>query len=486
MLDSVARNIKSFMAKKSIHLALVLNVAVFIYVFGQGIVFQGDSKLYIEKSICRLPLYPLVLEAFKSIFGVSQLYWLVFFQIIWVLAAATYLSILLKKHFHLPVFAYFIVHFLLVSPLLPAHRIFGGIFGGIGNTVMTESLSYGIFLFSFAFLIKNIFQPSYINGIVLIGLCVINSLVRFQFVFMYPVIFMLFGYRYFKDRELKKITILCMVFIICIITANILTRVYHYNVNGRFENFSLTNTFFLTNLLYLAEPSDLNEVAESPQKKILQKIMITLQQKQLTEKYSKAHDAQFVGYYDKNFNAILWDVLIPQYSNAFANRFSEDDLFFEVERFSKYVLPDLLKKRLMAGVKLTIMKFLDSFNFREGFFLAVLLVLPVWRFERPINIVLLLTAVAMVMSRLVIAPLVYFVDRLVFYTDMMEPVMLFVLLGWRMNERSITPGGYIQKLKKLEVIAKLPILVCHSRNDSERESGSNCLKNHIPDRDIWE
>ena len=27
---------------------------------------------------------------------------------------------------------------------------------------------------------------------------------------------------------------------------------------------------------------------------------------------------------------------------------------------------------------------------------------------------------------------------------------------------------------------------CHSRNDSERESGSNGLKNHIPDRGIRE
>ncbi|MFA6411702.1 MAG: hypothetical protein WCW53_03330 [Syntrophales bacterium] len=408
---------------------------VSIIILGYGVMFGSwivpDTQGYLTLSVIRPPLYPLLTKLFYTLFASDYLLLLVVFQITFILAAAYWLSQTLRTYFKLPSFIFLIVHFLLVSPLIPAHRIYAGIYGNIGNTICSEALSYGIFIISLIFLVKSIFDPSRKNISIFSFFCVLNTLNRLQFVFMYPIIFIMILFM-FKISRNFKIVLQTTLLIIVMMTGGLLAdRQYHKFVNG-VSIISPGGIFgVLGTILFVSDTSDAGAIENAVDRSIIQKILQDFDEKRILLRYHHIMGYQPGAFYFRHFAGSILTGMMKKYQTVYKLKSPHDDdqLFLGIDSLSKRVLPTLLSRRWLEYSKLSVIKFIDSFTFREGIFIGVLLMMAPWRLRSRMDILFMIIFLMTIANRLIVTPSTHLVDRLLFYTDNMQQVILAAYWG---------------------------------------------------------
>jgi hypothetical protein len=402
-----------------------------------------DTEEYLTFSVIRPPLYPLLTKLFHTLFASDYLLLLVTFQIIFVLAAAYLLSQTLRTYFKLPSFVLLIVHFFLISPLIPAHRIYSGIYGNIGNTICSEALSYGLFMISWIFFVKSIFNPSRKNISIFSFFCVLNTLNRLQFVFMYPIVFLLISFMFNRTRNVK--TVLQSIFLtIVMITGGLLVdKQYHRYVNG-VSIISPGGSFgVLGTVLFVSDPSDVVVIKNTADRDIVLKMLLSFDKQKALLRYHQEMGYQPGAFYFRYFAGSIMTGMNEIYQQKFKFQSPENDgVYLGLDSLSKRVLPSLMARKWYEYGKLSIIKLIDSFTFREGIFMGILIMMQPWRLRSKMDITFILVLVMILTNRLVITPTTHLGDRFLFYTDNMEQVMLVVNWGtWitaKKNQMSCT------------------------------------------------
>ena len=260
---------------KYFRLFLFLSCCIFI---ARGVILAPDSNGYIDLSLCRPPVYPLVINFFTSLLA-TKLFTVVVFQLLFGHIAIYYFINTLQQEFKFNHKLKYLLTAILITPYL----------GKVGNYILTESICYPTFLFCFTFLINSIIHKSLKYFFYTIILTIILTLTRGQFLFIYPVlgIYLINIYidnkHYYKLYARKK-TMITLV-IAAILLTPILEKSYHYYVNDRFILTPFSGIHLLTPPLYLADISA-QQYIQDP---FLKKIFINMHSKMQEEKLTYQH-----------------------------------------------------------------------------------------------------------------------------------------------------------------------------------------------------
>ena len=149
---------KDQMNKKTLQSGILILVSMLFYLYfawHDGVVICEDSPTYINMNITREPLYPLLLEIMRRIFGENYLFATVVFQSILAALAAVSIPLFFKREQNI---SYICEWFLMIIPMgcsllcrFAAKRA-----SMYSNSILTEGIACSMFLLFTRFLLDYI------------------------------------------------------------------------------------------------------------------------------------------------------------------------------------------------------------------------------------------------------------------------------------------------------------------------------------------
>jgi hypothetical protein len=425
------RAINFFDMKKAYGIVFFYSLLILINRLKVGVIWSPDTQQYIDKSVIRPPVYPLLMDVFKFIFGSHEFVALVCFQLIFVLISAIYLSNVLRKKFELHPITFISVNLFLSLPLLSI-SVAAGIHGEIGNKLLTEAISYGFFLFAVSFLVKTLFLNEKRKFLIFLFLISILMLIRTPMIFMYVIAILLVLYLYLRDKNVRLLVGLIVAVIVAFFIADIGERLYHKSVNNNFFKINRDASHMLVGAVYISDERALGFFADKQDREVLKRTYAYLEDKKLLSKNRFEIKRRLVDIYNDHFvtmqimlQSSFQDVFFsPESDNKPAR---EDELYIQYESFSRRVVPVIIYNYYKEFSKLMLLKFLYTLNFREGFFIALFLMFPFIRLKHKFKIFAFFVLLMLVMNRLIMTPIIFLGDRYLFYTDILEYVIFIIM-----------------------------------------------------------
>jgi hypothetical protein len=207
-------------------------------------------------------------------------------------------------------------------------------------------------------------------------------------------------------------------------------RQYHKYVNG-VSIISPGGSFgVLGTVLFVSDPSDVVVIKNTADRDIILKMLLSFDKQKALLRYHQEMGYQPGAFYFRNFASSIFYGMNEIYRAEHKPKSSDNNaVFLGLDSLSKRVLPSLMARKWYEYGKLSIIKFIDSFTFREGIFMGILIMMQAWRLRSEMDIIFILVLVMILTNRLVITPTTHLGDRFLFYTDNMEQVMFVVYWG---------------------------------------------------------
>jgi len=411
--------------KKAYGIILFYSLAVLISRLQVGVIWAGDTQQYIEKSVIRSPIYPLIIDFFKYLFRPYEFIALICFQLIFVLFAAFYLSHLLWKKFNLHPITFILLNIFLSVPLLSC-SVAVGIHGKIGNHILTEAITYGLLLFVISFLVETIFTDERRDFIIILLLIATLTLIRTPMIYLYAIVASLIWHRYWRYRDISLLAGFVVLTISIVLIADFGERFYHKTVNNYFGKISRSASHMLVGAVYISDKHALSLIENTDDREVLRRTYDHLENRKLLAKQRYEIKRRLVDVYDDNFCYIQTTIEIS-FQEVFSLQRGEDRMYLEYEDFSQRLVPILVRHYYMDFSKLMLLKFLYTLNFREGFFIASFLLFPFVKFSRELKIFAIFVLLMLVANRIMMTPIIFMNERYLFYSDILEYVILIIM-----------------------------------------------------------
>jgi len=421
--------------KKAHWFILFYSLAVLVLRLQEGVIWGSDTTQYIEKSIIRPPGYPFLMDIFKYLFGTYEYLALVSFQLIFVLLSGFYLSHILRRKFDLHPITFILITLLLSVPLLSSSVILG-IHGRIANRLLTEAVSYGLFLTAMSFLVKILFTRQKLDFIIFLMLIAALTLIRTQMIFLYVIAFVLIPLYCQEHANKSHLLGLIVILLAIFLCTDFSERLYHRFVNNYFGKVSLNASHMLVGAVYVSDKGALGLIENAKDRDVLKLTYDSLESRSLLAKQRFGIDRRLVDLYNDNFAVILGYSLMSSFQHIYAFPKWGDEMLVQFEAFSRRVVPVLTIHYYKDVAKLMLLKFLYTLNFREGFFFATFLLFPFVKFTRELKAFALFMLLMLLINRLMMTPIIYIGDRYLFYTDILEYVILVIMAEKYLRSRA--------------------------------------------------
>ena len=406
---------------------------VFIFIWlSAGVRLEGDSGSYIDGSILRSPLYPLIIKLFSSID--SSLYLLIFFQLMLGLFAIHMFLDALRKIFDLD----FIVQALVLAFIaLPYYFITVNQRFFIGNLIMTESICYPLFLLAAAAIIRAAIEQRlrfYLHFILLTALLVLT---RRQFLFLYPFFVIVWLTLFFQKERIPFSRLMLMgVFILSIIATNLLERTYQYIRDDRFRTIPFTGRQLLVIPMFVAREDDKDLFDDEDRRDIFSLIYRYMADEEITSTDLGSVSLNVYNAYERHYNHIS-HYLIPGSARAvLGERYDE----YRMDEHAVQISLALIKRHFKDYLRV----YLKNIEVNSGkkaivfffFFLFVLTLINYTRLRSKILLILLFAFIMQMGNYMLIALVEPIIWRYTVYTNQ----VLFVLVALCVANRAGSKG----------------------------------------------
>ena len=295
-------------------------------------VLYPDSQRYLHGSLNHPPLYFIIILTMQSIF--KTLNSVIIFQTFFVGFGIIFFTKTISKYFNLNIVKKIIVALFLFLPIIEFY-----------NNLLTEPFSYAFSLLFVSFVVRLIYNFNIQNIVWSTIFIVALLLTRNQFIFLYPVILLLYLSILFADRSKKKLILLTVSFISIIFIPNSLISLYK-NVKGTpftIET-SLNNdsavffNFIYIDVIYISTIQDLKTFKDKNLEKTLTKIFKEIDgQKASLEHYNgRGHFGTSFPIIQRQSKIFLKDLAF-QKNTTLANLKREISIKLIKTNFKKYI-----------------------------------------------------------------------------------------------------------------------------------------------------
>ena len=243
----------------------IITFLIFISFFFQSIIEVNDSLSYIENSYKRPFLYPLIINIFEFIFSDYFKRPLIIFQLLLGYFALTYFLKFFFKKFKIKSFIFKVILFFSIS------YPYFNLSMKIGNSILSESLAYPIFLIFTIFFIKSIFGNKKYFKNFLLSLIFFSLLVltKKTFLILVPVYFLSLIVELIFSKELKKAIISILLVFFTIFLLNLIEKGATFIKYGTFSTISVSGSSLVSGPFYLAKEDDFKKLKGDLNKKII-------------------------------------------------------------------------------------------------------------------------------------------------------------------------------------------------------------------------
>jgi hypothetical protein len=243
-------------------------------------VLYSDSARYLEGSLSDPPLYSKIIEVMLLTF--RTLNSVIILQTIFIGFGIVYFTKTISKYFDQNILAKGIVA---ISLFLPALKFY--------NNLLTEALSYAFSLLFVSFVVKLIYKFS-IRNLVWTSIFVVSLLLmRNQFIFLYPLILILYLGILSISGSKKKLILLAISFIFIIFVHNTLVSLNKYIKTVSLENKTLLQNessifnYIYIDAIYISSTKNIELFKDEKLKKTFAKIIQEIDgQRSLIEYYN--------------------------------------------------------------------------------------------------------------------------------------------------------------------------------------------------------
>jgi len=375
-----------------------------------------DTGSYQEHWATRQPLYPFVLDFFQG-----NLRLLVLVQALVGVLAVTYAARSLCSVLDTTRVIVYLACLILLLPFFPYYL-------SIGNSVLTESFSYSMFLVITGLFVRGLRDGSTGKILWLIVLLGVLLLLRKQFLFVYPVIFVIL----LMQISMPRRTLLILALVASFILSGAGERLYHNVYHGRYASTPFTGFQLIVMPLYTSKMADASVLSEEeraifiPIRETMEQGLLSLEsceRQQLPIKCGHQHFAD-------SYNRISWQTVRRVLSSA-----GIDD-WFEIDALTTSIALKLLRQNPVENGRLYLSAVHNGVGTYYLLFMLVILLGTFWlglvRSETASLVIL--AVVAMNLANILMVALVEpLLVRYTFYTSFVQ-VAVFVAFFFRHKE----------------------------------------------------
>lgn len=327
---------------------LPLAVCLFFYVamcLIYGPQLGADSNGYIHMISAREPVYPLLLMAFRMVFGEDHyLYAVAFAQNLLMAFAIWYLTMYLRKRYAWKEWMTYVMIAMHFAVALLC-QFAAGRASIYPNSILTEGISLSLWLIFIAFLLKALWETRMRYVIYALLLAAVMMDLRKQMAVGYIVLFgtLLLGWigqkGYFKRMAAVTGMILCS-----ILLALGGTRLYNYVMRGEFTQNTRDMNLVLTTSLYIADKEDAALIEEPVVQELFRQVIDILEEKECNYRFAKPGWRNLEAHYGAHYDKITVDTTGPMFIEyAMEQGFAEGlEAEQEADRMSGVIVRSLL------------------------------------------------------------------------------------------------------------------------------------------------
>lgn len=264
----------------------IITFLIFLSFFFQSIIEVNDSLSYIENSYKRPFLYPLIINIFEFIFSDYFKRPLIIFQLLLGYFALTYFLKFFLKKFKIKSFIFKLILFFSIS------YPYFNLSMKIGNSILSESLAYPIFLIFITFFIKSIFGnknyfKNFLLSLVFFSLLVLT---KKTFLILVPIYFLSLIVELIFSKELKKAIISILLVFFTIFSLNLIEKGATFIKYGTFSTISVSGSSLVSGPFYLAKEDDFKKIKGDLNKKIIKNALKILNENNI-ERIKRNHNS---------------------------------------------------------------------------------------------------------------------------------------------------------------------------------------------------
>lgn len=415
--------------------------------------FARDTIDYIAGSIIRPPLPCIIFDSVRFLFGKAYACAYLVVQTVGIIGAAYYFTEIFRKSMKITLQYSFIVFIVLLSPI---------IIGWMGSFMLTEAISYALFLLSFALVLSLINDYSLFKHIILSFLVLSNMLNRPQMLFFYLIYTAVSVYILVRKNGTRKGILLSVVTVAMLAGCYVVIEGgYNYLKHGIFARSDFTGKSQLAaSLLYLSDAKDVRLFENKPYYPAMVQIYAEMDEYKLFAKYRHDFDMSYAQYWDSGIrpvgiyratssrgDVINWHTLARNlYAQEFGVKFKRNDWldataidysnsrkWLVMSKNAEDIAITLFKKQWFSYFKLFGSRLKKHFPVFSMMLLLVLLAVFFMRI-RPISDFFGLSLFATVANILLVGSCTTLQWRYTFYTDVLI-VISALLIVYEFNNR---------------------------------------------------
>ena len=236
--------------KKNLIEILIVLATLLLLFSSSDPIFYNDSHRYINTSDGKFFLYPYIILMMQKLF--NNLNSVVFFQTILASLGIIFFTKTIASLFKLDVLLKILITLFLFLPIIESYR-----------NILTEAVCYAFSLFLVSLIIKLIYKFSIKNICLSSILIIVLLLTRQQFIFLYPLIFLLYLGLYIIKKSRKNLILLTISFLSIIFLHNSLILLNKYKNQDDIKNKTILNynsgPFYFTyvDAIYVSDIEDI-------------------------------------------------------------------------------------------------------------------------------------------------------------------------------------------------------------------------------------
>jgi len=321
---------------------LIITLTLGLLFYSSDPVLYSDSARYLKGSLNDPPLYSTIIVMMQSAF--RTLNSIIILQTLFIGFGIVFFTKTISKYFDLDVLTKGIVAIFLFLPIIKFY-----------NNLLTEALSYAFSLLFVSFVVNLIYNFS-IRNLVWTSIFIVSLLLmRNQFIFLYPIVLILYLGILSISRSKKKLILLAISFIFTIFAHNSLVSLNKYIKKASFENEILLESksnsvfnFIYIDAIYISSVKDIGLFEDESLKKTFAKIIQEIDsQRTLVEYYNGR------GHFGVSFNIIIGISDLPLKALAIQKKTT-------VISLKKEIAIKLIKSNFKKYLKFLFKKFYDS------------------------------------------------------------------------------------------------------------------------------
>ena len=391
---------------------LISSAVLIILLYSSDPVLYSDSGRYLEQSLNDPPLYSFLISVLMLIF--KSLNSVIIFQTLFVGFSIIFFTKIIKDKFNLSILVKILVAIFLFLPVIQFYK-----------NLLTEPVSYAFSLLFVSFVIKLIYRFNIFNLCFCTFFVIILLLTRNQFIFLYPVIIILYLGICIIYSSKKYLFYLSLSFLCILIAHNSLIFLNTFIKQDSFNSEKLAyiekGPYYFTyfDAIYISTGKDIELFENKNIKETLKSIFNEMDKKKALVKHYNGRG---------HFGLSLKE--IKNYSNPLLRNLSEKENT-SVISLKKEISIKLIKANFKKYTKLVFKKFYDStwlFVFLP-FFMLLAAMINFIKYKTQFPLLVLFLSTFVLANHSVVYLFGRVQPRYLIYTDFILLIFIFIIFN---------------------------------------------------------